>query len=59
MEETRDVCANLIAKPVKIKLSRPRRRWDYNIKTYLEGTGCPQKTRHFDEMSDCQLLIMY
>jgi len=37
----RGVCRVLVSKPVgKRSLGRPRRRWEDNIKTYLQEVGC-------------------
>ena len=43
MEEGRDVHKVLVGKPEGMRpLGRPRRRWDVNIKMYLQevGKGC-------------------
>jgi hypothetical protein len=41
MEEGRGVYTVLVGKPEgKRPLGRPRRRWEVNIKTYLQEVGC-------------------
>jgi hypothetical protein len=41
MGEGRDVYRVLVGKPEgKITLGRPRRRWEDNIKMYLQEVGC-------------------
>jgi hypothetical protein len=45
MREKRDAYWLLVGKPEgKMSLRRPRHRWEYNIKTYLQRVGWGART---------------